>query len=99
MVIIKVTPTWINMIGLSEAIQAHFANILTAMFPNYWFTPRYKQGLWNGKVPFYSLRSGGFSVQTGFLGLVKRELMSIGIEHTIENPYSFDIEMSDVELN
>jgi superfamily II DNA or RNA helicase len=58
---------------------------------NFWFVPRYKQGLWDGKKHFFSIITS--RIPTGLLPILERFLRHQGCDYKIEDkrPKLFDV--------
>jgi len=63
---------------------------LTVKYPNYWFSPKFKAGIWDGKVHFLNLKTGKFP--TGLLHIVIEYLKEENLDYKIidnrKNPFS-----------
>lgn len=64
--------SYVNRKKLEEGEADAISELLAAKVPGYWFSPKYKKGLWDGTVKFYHRGTGAF--YTGLLGYVKANL-------------------------
>ena len=51
--------------GLPRNVKSVINSHLAVKMPNYWFSPKYKQGLWDGTIKFFQYQTGMFP--TGLL--------------------------------
>jgi superfamily II DNA or RNA helicase len=90
--IVKINNTWghvvCNDIPTMEALYKRFA----VPVENYWFMPKYRAGVWDGKVHFVT-EAGRF-----YNGLLPKILQFFGDDYDIELDSSYEKEFVDVEL-
>jgi hypothetical protein len=88
--IVKVNNTWGHVVtddyGALEALYKRFA----IPVDNYWFMPKYKAGIWDGKIHFVT-DSGRF-----YNGILDKILTFFGDEYDIELDESYKKEFTDI---
>ncbi len=100
-VTLKITPNWVSVInGLTLQLKSHLTKYFTVKFPSYWFSPRYKRGLWNGDTKFYWFKNDIFGVATGLLDKLVREIKKQGYEVEGNDSYRLngEIPFEDIKL-
>jgi superfamily II DNA or RNA helicase len=88
--IVKINNTWGNVVTEDySALQALYKRFSVPV-ENYWFMPKYKAGVWDGKVHFIT-DSGRF-----YNGILQRVLTFFGDEYEIELDEGYGKEFTDI---
>lgn len=78
-----ITVTVKNIHSQLSSCPTELERILTAPYENYFFSPRYKSGLWDGKYHF--LKPANLTFPTGLLFVVEEYFTKNNIEYTISD--------------
>lgn len=60
------------------------------MMPNAWFSPKYKQGYWDGRVNFAKVRKDHILIPTGFLSRLTKLFDEMNFPYTLFDERVFD---------
>lgn len=72
-----------NVYSVLSDYTAELEERMTVAYPNFWFSPKYKQGLWDGKNHFLKVPSLKFP--TGLLFIVEEYFKEKNMEYEIED--------------
>lgn len=78
----------------NENLRKKIAKLLSPHADNYQFNPRYRAGIWDGRVPFYRAKGNQILIPKGLLfyleALFKKEKIAYEIEQTTYENISMD---------
>jgi len=93
----------IKLENVKSTVDTHLPELeqkLTVKYPKYWFSPKFKAGLWDGKIHFLNLKTGKFP--TGLLHIVVEYLKEKKLEYQIidnrKNPFLENVAVLDPKM-
>ena len=78
-------------------IRKKIALLLSPFADGYAYSPLYKMGSWNGRVPFYRVSGSTMLVPKGLLFYIEEMFKENDIEYSIEPDYYENISRKEVD--
>ena len=83
--------------NLSLDSKKSLANTLSPYVDNFQFNPRYRCGVWDGRIPFYKIYNNKFIIPKGLCFLLEKFFKKHDIEYSLQKTEFYSLKQNDIE--
>ena len=78
-------------------LKKKVAELLSPYADNYQFSPTYRAGVWNGRIPFYKIQENKILIPKGIIFYLEKLFKNLNIDYSIEKTIYEDLTLQDVK--